>query len=425
MTTNTLKPHSVAEDFRPLKRDEYEALLADIRANGVRIPIVVTDGLIVDGVHRHRAATEAGKACPTMMLPKGADPAEYAKSMNVIRRQMSATDKAKYADRKSEDAKQGQKVAQATISAASEEEGVSKDTTKRVRKVRKAVEADTAVPELYEGMGGEEGWSAKDAAAVVKEEPEVQQEAIDRFKDGKSKTLKAAAGKVKDERKAEAAKKAARKVPKSDRFEVYHSDVADLADKVPAGSVDVVVTDPPYDEPAVCLFGEAAEFAVKVLKPGGSLLLMSGGSYLPEVYHQLRQVEGLKYYFELFYDMPGPGTMVHGRKVSVVGKPVIWMTKGKYDGPYIRNVVRSDLKDERINEFHKWGQTVAGGEALLHQFIGDKGPYPAGVVADPMVGGGGFGVAALLLGAARFIGGDIDETAVDTTKGRLHDAASK
>ena len=129
MTDKTFKPHPVAEAFRPLKRDEYEALLADIRANGVRIPIVVTEDRIVDGVHRYRAATEAGKACPTMMLPKGADPAEYAKSMNVIRRQMSATDQAKYADRKSEESKQGQKVSPDTILAAAEEEGVSARTT--------------------------------------------------------------------------------------------------------------------------------------------------------------------------------------------------------------------------------------------------------------------------------------------------------
>ena len=42
-----------------------------------------------------------------------------------------------------------------------------------------------------------------------------------------------------------------------------------------------------------------------------------------------------------------------------------------------------------------------------------------GVVCDPMVGGGAFGVAALRLGAARFVGADVSEECVATTLGRL------
>lgn len=62
----TLKVHPAAELLPPMAADEYAALLADVRANGVREPIVVLkgDGRLLDGRHRLKAAEEAGVECP-------------------------------------------------------------------------------------------------------------------------------------------------------------------------------------------------------------------------------------------------------------------------------------------------------------------------------------------------------------------------
>jgi 16S rRNA G966 N2-methylase RsmD len=48
-------------------------------------------------------------------------------------------------------------------------------------------------------------------------------------------------------------------------------------------SVDWVITDPPYAKEYLPLYSDLSRRAELWLKPGGSLLVMSGQSYLPEV----------------------------------------------------------------------------------------------------------------------------------------------
>lgn len=76
----------------PLAPDEYDALVADIRANGVLVPVLVDQqGRIIDGHHRHRAAAEAGVECPTVTRRVGSDEEarQLALSLNAARRHLS------------------------------------------------------------------------------------------------------------------------------------------------------------------------------------------------------------------------------------------------------------------------------------------------------------------------------------------------
>jgi 16S rRNA G966 N2-methylase RsmD len=59
-----------------------------------------------------------------------------------------------------------------------------------------------------------------------------------------------------------------------------------LSDLVP-GSVDVVLTDPPYPAEFLPLWSDLGEHAAKWLKPGGVLAAMSGQIHLPEVMRRL------------------------------------------------------------------------------------------------------------------------------------------
>ena len=441
-----LRPHEAATRLRPLKPREWAGLLASVREQGVLYHIWVLGDEIVDGVHRWRAAQETGRECPLKPLPEGADPFKWARDLNVERRQMSETDKALYADAKSAASKQGpsksgnnhfseqsamdmgdEKPAETekpkSIDEASEEEGVDPSTTKRVRKVRLAVEAGDAVPELKEGMGGDYGWTVNDAVSVLKETLELQGEAISRFKAKKAKTLKNAVNDIKKERKRAEAKAAAERAPRSERVELVHCDVADLGSRVEAGSVDLVVCDPPYFKKDVGLYGKVARFAEHALRDGGSLLLMDGGGYTDEVHRLLRETD-LGFHGTFAYVIPGPQKKLHHFKTIMVYKPVIWMVKGQYDpqfdSPHLRNLIDGSLKEgELTNEFHDWGQSEVGAERLLYQFLKEDRAYPRAVVCDPMVGGGAFGVAALYHGASRFIGADIDEDTLLTTRGRL------
>jgi hypothetical protein len=47
-----LKPHRFADLLPEMSNDEFSALVEDIRTNGLRVPIVLHEGAILDGRHR-------------------------------------------------------------------------------------------------------------------------------------------------------------------------------------------------------------------------------------------------------------------------------------------------------------------------------------------------------------------------------------
>jgi len=75
----------------PLTTDEYAALVEDIRANGVRVPIDVDQhGRILDGHHRDRACRDLGITPPTRIVQVADDAAarDHAYVTNTTRRHL-------------------------------------------------------------------------------------------------------------------------------------------------------------------------------------------------------------------------------------------------------------------------------------------------------------------------------------------------
>ena len=54
-------------------------------------------------------------------------------------------------------------------------------------------------------------------------------------------------------------------------------------DIIPDNSIDLIFTDPPYNEESVPLYGDLAKLAQRVLKPGGSLITFTRQSSLFEI----------------------------------------------------------------------------------------------------------------------------------------------
>jgi hypothetical protein len=81
--------HPLIKDlFPPLPKDEYARLKSDIYDNGVRVPIVLYQGQILDGCNRNRVCSEFNWDPPTTDLPAGADPFAYVVSANLHRRHL-------------------------------------------------------------------------------------------------------------------------------------------------------------------------------------------------------------------------------------------------------------------------------------------------------------------------------------------------
>jgi len=84
----TLTLHPVATLFPDLSARDYAALREDIRQHGVKVPILVHGGEILDGRHRYRACRELGKPCPAVEW-NGSHPWLEVQSRNLLRRHLA------------------------------------------------------------------------------------------------------------------------------------------------------------------------------------------------------------------------------------------------------------------------------------------------------------------------------------------------
>jgi len=83
-----LELHPLCTLFPRLAGAEFEALKADIVAHGLREPIVVHAGFILDGGNRYRACVEAGVE-PILKEFAAADPVAFVLSANLHRRHLT------------------------------------------------------------------------------------------------------------------------------------------------------------------------------------------------------------------------------------------------------------------------------------------------------------------------------------------------
>ncbi|MCH8269995.1 MAG: ParB N-terminal domain-containing protein [Planctomycetes bacterium] len=136
--------HRACALFPDMPTDEYKELVADIKANGCHVPVVLYDGVILDGRHRWKACAELKIDCPTVNWKpkKGQSPTEYAVALNMHRRHLSAGQRAAIrADAipliRAEKAKVSNETSGDTLTAAAKSAGVSRATMARADKRRR------------------------------------------------------------------------------------------------------------------------------------------------------------------------------------------------------------------------------------------------------------------------------------------------
>jgi len=159
-----------------LGADELAALAKDIANNGQREPILIADGLILDGRNRYRACELAGVQ-PRCRSYKGTDPIALVVSMNIHRRHLDVSQRSMIADKLAGLKRGGQEtnVGIPTFSqpAAAKLMNVSRDSVVSAHKVR-----TQGVPELVKAV--ESGAVAVSVAAEVATLPaEVQTKAVE------------------------------------------------------------------------------------------------------------------------------------------------------------------------------------------------------------------------------------------------------
>lgn len=88
-----MKAHPIADLFPMLGAAELRQLADDIKANGLREPVMLHEGKILDGRNRHAACIIA-KVEPVVVQFSGDDPLSYVISKNLHRRHLDASQRA-------------------------------------------------------------------------------------------------------------------------------------------------------------------------------------------------------------------------------------------------------------------------------------------------------------------------------------------
>ena len=423
--------HELALAFPLMGDAEYAELKADIAANGLRQPVVMFDGKVLDGRHRYQACLDAGVE-PSVVEFEGDDPVAYVLSANLQRRHLTTGQRAVVAA----------KLAQATVGAPKGNANAAKEENNRAlmpdcmtndeaaervkvspRSVKQAKRVLAEAPaEVVEAM--EAGVVAPaDAESVLKKgvDESVVSEALGRVKARKcvekppvgAKTAPNLSRAVRDVVGEKARKERETRAP-SGKFDLRHCSLSelDLADE----SVDAIITDPPYEREAIPLFGDLRNLAARVLRPGGHLVVMTGSMYLPQWLAHLEGDERLLWRYLMTVRLPGGTTVNRIRKVADGCKPILLYNKvGEHKDGHrqVFNFIESSPKAAQESEHHKWQQSLDVFEHLMERFAS-----PGDVVLDPFLGGGTTGVAALARGC-EFIGCDVDGDAVNVAKERL------
>jgi ParB-like nuclease domain len=86
--------HPIANIFPLMEGQEFKALVDDIKANGLREPVVIYEGKVIDGRNRYKACKELNLPTPTTKPYDGGDPLGFVLSANLHRRHLNESQRA-------------------------------------------------------------------------------------------------------------------------------------------------------------------------------------------------------------------------------------------------------------------------------------------------------------------------------------------
>ena len=161
---------------------------------------------------------------------------------------------------------------------------------------------------------------------------------------------------------------------------IYTGDARVLSETIPDESVDLIFTDPVYQNIDDYLW--LAETAARVLKPEGALLAWSATPYLPEILQAM--IPPMEWAWMLYLQKYGP--CYPGKPGICVITQCLWLDKGqsktrKRIADWFGGKNKGTLPENR--NVHNWSKP----QNVLYKWI-DAFCNPNGIVFDPFTGGG-------------------------------------
>lgn len=172
-----LTQHPLSAAFPPMSATEYDALCKSVAEIGLLNPIVLFEGMVIDGWHRYCACHDEMVLAPTVNLASDIDPQSYVIAQNKDRRHLTQSQLATAAIKVYEWLKNGVNSGLQAASAPSAEPksskeiavlaGVSTKTIDEAKKVEKQ-----ATPEVKEAVAKGEISVSKAVKDMAKEKPQ-------------------------------------------------------------------------------------------------------------------------------------------------------------------------------------------------------------------------------------------------------------
>jgi ParB-like chromosome segregation protein Spo0J len=408
-----------------LDGDDYQALKADVADRGILVAVEIDEhGTIIDGHHRVRAWEELraeGVRLPDFPrvvragLSQG-EKRQLARALNIARRHLNRADRrGLVADAIRDDPKASDRRIAVAL-------GVSHPTVAAVR-------AELVAAGDVENLSTRSDTLGRSQPATRPKPPPslFVTNRRDAERAGKALTAlppdaRAPSSLLRAEEKAREAAYQARKAAGADvparvegsTYELRVGDLREVWADVPDGSIDGVLTDPPYTEEFIPLFEDLARLAARVLKPGRLAAVYCGHVHFDEEI-RLLAAGGLTYCWHGVIVLPGLHSNIRTRMINGHHRSVLLFSAGPFrPRKWLHDLFAAEGRGgPGSRPLHPWQQAVEPCRHWVRQVS-----EPGETVFDPFVGSGTTAVAALAEGR-RFMGGDVEGGNVATTRERL------
>ena len=279
-----LESHEAANVLPMMDGSAYDAFKADIAEHGLREPIVLHDGRIVDGRNRYRACRELGIEPTTTNWDGKGSLVSFIVSVNLHRRDLTPSQKAMAA---AEFLPMLEAEAKKRMSDGGNKSGVGR------QKVADPSGGDGKATTQAAKLTGTNRQYVSDAKAIKEKAPEIAA----KVKSGEL-TLPQARNAIKKEERRQELTQKAKASPKQPEWEIIEGDCVRTFKTLGDRSARLIFADPPYnigidygdgakadqlDDAAYLRWATSwLEECWRVLKDDGSLWVMIGDEYAAE-----------------------------------------------------------------------------------------------------------------------------------------------
>ena len=388
----------------PLTSEEYRTLEESLLVDGCRDPLIVWNNILVDGHNRLEICAKHGINYSVEEIQAGSieDIKIWIIDNQKGRRNLTDGWKFELAQvRKEILLKQGrQKISEV-------------QTMRHTGVTLSTIDKDTH--NTQKEIADELGWSTGKVAMADKVWKEAEPEVKDKIKSGELTFNQVYQDIKRDEKKEEikAERELAATVGKdiNTDFIFKLGDFEEVLSDIPDGSIDCIITDPPYPKEFIECWSKLSRFAARVLKPNGFCIAYSGQYNLPEVIN--RMSKNLDYYWTFCVYHEGQTQIVNAVNLICRWKPVLIFQNGRSK---ISNTIQDYfISEQREKSGHDWQQSVSGISYLIDMFT-----HVDDLIVEPFAGSGTTVIAARKMGR-RIIAAEIDEETYNIAKFNIYD----